>query len=193
MPFRGFEGPAGTGKTFQLVEDIRARVGELAPAPHQRILALTFMHGSRRRLDERFAQPIETRNRATALTIDSFAAHVLRRWHGGVGPLPAFNDFDEVCDACGALLERPEIARWVGATFPIVAVDEAQELKPCRLRIVKALANRSEVVVAADEFSASMRPLTQPPSLSGLQPGRFHVLKGSDVPRSRGSSTLGAP
>ena len=152
MPFKGFEGPAGTGKTFQLVEDIRARIGELAPEPHHRILALTFMNSSRRRLDDRLAQPIETRKRATALTIDAFAAHVLRRWYSGRDLLPDFANFDDVCDACGALLERPEIARWVGATFPIIAVDEAQELKPCRLRIVRALADRGQVIVAADEF-----------------------------------------
>ncbi len=27
MPFVGFEGPAGTGKTYELIEDVRRRIG----------------------------------------------------------------------------------------------------------------------------------------------------------------------
>lgn len=152
MPFVGFEGPAGTGKTYQMVSEIRERIVAPEVRPHQRILAITFMHGSRRRLDERFSGPLETRNRATCMTIDSFASHILRRWQPLVAAPPDMSNFDEVCEACGVLLERPEIARWVSRTFPIVAVDEAQDLRPCRLRIVRALAEHSQMAVAADEF-----------------------------------------
>ena len=56
MPFRGFEGAAGTGKTYSLLEAVRERLVARPMLEHQRILALTFMHGSRRRLDEQFAQ-----------------------------------------------------------------------------------------------------------------------------------------
>src|SRR3546814_17036647 len=71
MPFLGFEGPAGTGKTHRLIEAVRVKAGELQMQPHNRILALTFMHGSRRRLEERLAQPAETRGRVTWLKIDT--------------------------------------------------------------------------------------------------------------------------
>jgi len=152
MPFVGFEGPAGTGKTHELIETVRGRVVAPGILPHQRILALTFMHGSRRRLDERLAGTVETRGRSSCVTIDSFAAHLLRRWQAVAGALPEMSQFDEVCDSCGSLLERPEIAHWVTASFPIIAIDEAQELKPCRLRIVKALAADADLYVAADEF-----------------------------------------
>src|SRR3546814_11625915 len=60
--------------------------------------------------------------------------------------------FDQVCDSCGQLLERPEVTRWVHSVFPILAVDEAQELAPPRLRIVRALADKLDAFVAADEF-----------------------------------------
>lgn len=150
MPFVGFEGPAGTGKTFQLIEAVRRRVANGPPA--RRVLGLTFMHGSRRRLDERFAFFEETRSRSSCMTIDSFAWNLLWRWRSLGGVLPAANDFDQVCDACGGLLERAEVARWVTAAFPIIAIDEAQELAPCRLRIAKALAHHSDMIVAADEF-----------------------------------------
>ena len=152
MAFVGFEGPAGTGKTHELIETVRGRVIAPGILPHQRILALTFMHGSRRRLDERFAKPVETRGRSSCVTIDSFAGHLLRRWQTSAPVLPDMSQFDEVCDCCGSLLERPEIARWVAASFPIIAIDEAQELRPCRLRIVKALSEHAELYVAADEF-----------------------------------------
>ncbi len=150
MPFRAFEGPAGTGKTTRLIAEVRQRAAELQP--HERVLGLTFMHGSRRRLDESFAVSAETRGRSHAMTVDSFAAHVVRRWRALAPPIDDFTQFDQVCDACGELLERPEVVRWVTATFPVVAIDEAQELKPCRLRIAQALAGSASLVVAADEF-----------------------------------------
>ncbi len=152
MPFKGFEGPAGTGKTHELIESVRSRVVAPGIQPHHRVLALTFMHGSRRRLDERLMRQTETCGRSLCVTIDSFASHVIRRWQAVLPALPNMAEFDEVCDACGDLLERSEIARWVARSFPVIAIDEAQELKPCRLRIVKALTNHAELYVAADEF-----------------------------------------
>ena len=151
MAFLAFEGPAGTGKTYQLIEEVSARAPELL-GTGQRVLGLTFMHGSRRRLDESFASKAAVRGRGHAITIDSFAARVVRRWSSIAPAVPDFTQFDQVCDACGMLLERPEISRWVSAAFPIVAIDEAQELKPCRLRIARALSNTTHMVVAADEF-----------------------------------------
>ena len=176
MPFLGFEGPAGTGKTTHLVEQIRQRAAAEGIQPHHRVLALTFMHGSRRRLDDRLAQQPETRNRAVCQTIDSFAQHVLRRWHLLAGPMPDFTDFDAVCDACGALLENPQVARWVTGTFPIVAVDEAQELKACRLRIVRALADHSDMVVAADEFQCLDEAIDTGPFLDWFHAGEVQKL-----------------
>src|SRR5258708_18595282 len=79
MSFLAFEGPAGTGKTYRLIEEVCARAAELL-GPSQRVLGLTFMHGSRRRLDESFAGKTVIRGRCHATTIDSFAAHVVKRW-----------------------------------------------------------------------------------------------------------------
>lgn len=151
VPFRAFEGPAGTGKTYRLIESVRERA-PIVLGDEQRVLGLTFMHGSRRRLDESFASHSEIRGRAHAATIDSFAAHLVRRWAPIAPPIMDFTEFDQVCDACGVLLERPEVVRWVAAAFPIVAIDEAQELAPCRLRIAQALSTVTELIVAADEF-----------------------------------------
>ena len=176
MPFQGFEGPAGTGKTHHLIEAVRARTAELVMQPHSRILALTFMHGSRRRLEERLAHPAETRGRVTCMTIDSFANHIVRRWQSCLAELPDLKQFDQVCDSCGQLLERPEIARWVHSTFPILAVDEAQELAPPRLRIVRALAERLDAFVAADEFQCLEQGLDTGPFVDWFNAGNVQQL-----------------
>jgi hypothetical protein len=175
MPFLGFEGPAGTGKTFSLIEEVCARAPNLL-GTEQRVLGLTFMHGSRRRLDESFASKVEIRGRAHAVTIDSFAAHVVRRWNAVAPAIPDFTQFDQVCDACGMLLERSEIAGWVSAAFPIVAIDEAQELKPCRLRIAQALANSTQLIVAADEFQCLEDELDTKPFVEWFGTGEVRHL-----------------
>jgi hypothetical protein len=176
MPFLAFEGPAGTGKTYQLIEEVRARAPDLL-GPEQRVLALTFMHGSRRRLDESFANKTEIRGRGYAVTIDSFAAHVVRRWSTIAPAIPDFTQFDQVCDACGAVLEQPEVARWVAAAFPMVAIDEAQELKPCRLRIAQALSGSTHMVVAADEFQCLDDQLDTGPFMAWFETGNVQRLK----------------
>ncbi|MDZ4773337.1 MAG: hypothetical protein SGI72_09415, partial [Planctomycetota bacterium] len=46
-----FEGPAGSGKTTQLVAEVKRILAASPLIPGQRVLALTKMHGSRRRMD----------------------------------------------------------------------------------------------------------------------------------------------
>lgn len=179
MPFLAFEGPAGTGKTYRLIEEVRARTPNLLGSG-QRVLGLTFMHGARRRLDENFAGSPEIRGRSHAITIDSFASYVVRRWSAIAPTIRDFTRFDEVCDVCGMLLERPELARWVSASFPIVAIDEAQELKPCRLRIARALSNATNMVVAADEFQCLDENIDTGPFMAWFETGdvqRLNVVR----------------
>lgn len=176
MPFRGFEGAAGTGKTHRLIEAVRSRTAELDMHPHSRILALTFMHGSRRRLDERLAQSAETRGRVSCMTIDAFANHIVRRWQSYLPALPDMKQFDQVCDSCGVLLERAEILCWVHRTFPIVAVDEAQELSAPRLRIVRALSENLDAFIAADEFQCLDEELDTGPFVDWFSGGDVEQL-----------------
>ena len=188
MPTLAFEGPAGTGKTYRLIEEVRARALELEAG--QRVLGLTFMHGSRRRLEASFSSNPEIHGRGHVTTIDSFAAHVVRRWSSIVPDIPDFSQFDLVCDACGVLLERPEIARWVSSTFPTVAIDEAQELKPCRLRIARALSNSTSMIVAADEFQCLEDQLDTGPFMEWLATGNVRHLV--EVRRTRRQGLLRA-
>lgn len=131
----------------------------------QKVLALTFMHGSRRRMEERLGQLQVLGGQVDCSTIDSFAWRLVRRWQSLAAALGfadiAVDQYELVCDAAAALLGVREVCGWVAATFPILLVDEAQDLSSNRLRMIEAMSNRLEVFIAADEFqclSETLRP-----------------------------------
>ncbi|WP_081813020.1 UvrD-helicase domain-containing protein [Hyphomonas sp. CY54-11-8] len=177
MTFRGFEGPAGTGKTYRLIEEAGEHLNRHPLGSHQRVLALTFMHGSRKRLDSRFRDTAQLRGRVQCMTIDSFAHSIFQRWRSmaSTKQLQA-EDFDQTCNACGQLLEQPLIAKWVAQSFPVIVVDEAQELKPERLRILKALTPHVTLFVAADEFQCLDERLDTAPFLEWFRAGNIEEL-----------------
>lgn len=162
MTIRAFQGGAGCGKTHRLMQTLMDVLEQRPLQPGQRILALTYMHGSRRRLDGRLR---DLRLAFECSTVDSFAWRIVTRWRGLAEhldkALPAETDYEAVCAVAGALLEQPVVVDWVGATHPIVVIDEAQDLCAVRLRIVQALAARLDLLVAADEFQCldeTLRP-----------------------------------
>lgn len=166
------EGPAGSGKTHRLV---RALEEELAvhPIPDSaRILALTFMHGAKSRLEERLSRLRPVQGRVDCMTVDSFAWKLRRRWRSlclQMGQPDGFDgDFDAECAASGALLERESVSRWIATSFPIVVIDEGQDLKPQRLRMVSALAAKTRVLIAADEFQCLDQDLRPNPLVQWL-------------------------
>lgn len=159
------EGAAGCGKTVRLTEALE---GALADAPlreGQRVLAMTFMHGARWRLHDKLTIVPGVQGRLQCVTVDSFAQRLVRRWRTLATaldvPTLARDEYDEQCTAAGLLLEQPDVATWVAASFPIVLVDEAQDLKPQRLRMISALVGSTRLIIAADDFQCldpSLRP-----------------------------------
>lgn len=138
----------------------------------QKVLALTFMHGSRRRLEDRLGQLRALRGRSDCSTIDSFALRLVRRWLSlsasiGFSDIES-NDYERVCDAAGALLGIEEVCDWVVATYPILLLDEAQDLTANRLRIVEGLASRLDIFAAADEFQCLNEGLRPNPACDWL-------------------------
>lgn len=137
------------------------RLGEVLQehplADGEYVLALTFMHGSRHRLDERLRQMQSTvRFAFDCLTIDSFAYRIVRRWSAlvtalGIPPIVS-DDYDTQCDVAAQLLERDNVRSWVVARYPVIVVDEAQDLAPERLRMVQGLTVLATTLAAADEF-----------------------------------------
>lgn len=154
-----FEGAAGTGKTHNLVE----RAGELVTdgvlGEDQRVLALTFMNGARRRLETRLGQNILFRRRFECQTFDVFARVVSARRRSLLSvnaqileQAVSLNEFDGPCFLAAALLQIPSVSQWVAASFPLVLVDEAQDLDDHRLRVLQGLSTSCRIVAAADAF-----------------------------------------
>jgi hypothetical protein len=151
-----FEGPAGCGKTHRLMDEL---AGELRARPltsHQRVLALTFMHGSRRRLDARLRRVPGLAGRFEATTIDSFAWRLTQRFRRLADSLgrtvPPENDFTATCALAAYLMERPIVRSWIQMSFPILVVDEAQDLSAERSSMIAARAVDGKTFLAFDEF-----------------------------------------
>ncbi len=79
MTFDFFEGPAGSGKTFNMVARARQLVENDALGEGQRMLALTYMNGARRRLTKDLNNETLFRQKFDCLTFDSFAQTLVRR------------------------------------------------------------------------------------------------------------------
>jgi hypothetical protein len=139
----------------------------------QRVLALTFMHGATRRLSDWLRTVAGLMGRVECCTVDAFAWRICRRWRGlaaAVGIAPATEgEFDAVCDAAGLLLEQPQVRAWTAASFPIVLVDEGQDLRPQRLRMLVALSGATHALIAADEFQCLDQALRPNPLVTWLQ------------------------
>lgn len=105
-------------------------------------------------------------------TIDSFAWRLVRRWRSLAAAFGFVNiessEYERVCDAASALAHVKEVYNWVAATFPILVVDEAQDMTVNRLGIVAGLANRLQVFVAADEFQCLSEELRPNPACAWL-------------------------
>lgn len=190
MTLFAVEGAAGCGKTYRLMQALREALAATPLQEGERVLALTFMHGARRRLNEKLKGVGGLKGRFECATIDSFAWRLLRRWRGlagvlGIQPLRE-DQYDAQCDAAGVLLERPEVRGWVGASFPIVLVDEAQDLKPQRLRMICAVAQSANTLIAADEFQCLDSTLRPNPLVAWLgqacEPEVLTEVRRTDVP-----------
>lgn len=170
---RAVEGAAGCGKTYRLMEMLAETLAAHPLAEGQRVLALTFMHGARRRLADRLRAVDGLLGRVECCTIDGFAWRIYRRWRGlavalGI-PSRTDGEFDAVCDAAGLLLEQPQVRDWAAASFPIMLVDEGQDLRPERLRMLVALSAAARTLIAADEFQCLDQALRPNPLVTWLQ------------------------
>jgi len=123
----------------------------------QRMLALTFMNGSRRRLTASLNAEASFRRKFDCLTIDSFAQTIARRRSAKLTDemrqqAEGLDQFNGTCYLTCQLLQDAEVRRWVARTYPLVLVDEAQDLDIHRQGIILGLKECCRAVVAADSF-----------------------------------------
>ena len=172
MTVTAYSGPAGTGKTHCLMEQVKGEVRTRPLEANERVLALTFMHGSRRRLDSRLREIAEIKGRHRAITLDSLAWRLCKRWRTLAASLsvqiPSEADFDATCALAAVLLSRPDVASWVRSSYPIVIVDEAQDLTEPRSEMVRHLAASCHVLLAFDEFQCLNPTMSSMPVESWL-------------------------
>ena len=161
-------GQAGTGKTTWLVDNVKEHAPKLLSAEHRGVLAITRMHGARRRVELKLRESCPGVPCSVA-TIDGFALSILNRWRTALGhskPIQSVSgeanfaetifgveaDFDKVLLAATGLLQNSIVKRIVGASYPLIVVDEFQDCHGSLLEFVRALSTCSTLALAADEF-----------------------------------------
>ena len=174
MSLRVVTGGAGTGKTTRLLALANEWLDRIPLRDGQQVLALTFMHGSKRRLAERLGRS-KARGRFECVTFDGFARELCNRWRSRVaasGTVIPEDDsplvHDAICAGAAMLLAAPDVAKWVAATHPLIVVDEFQDCGGARPKIVEQLGAVADVLVAADPFQ----------DLSALEPNPALELLG---------------
>ncbi|MDR4483174.1 MAG: ATP-binding domain-containing protein [Nitrospirales bacterium] len=189
MTVVAIEGPAGSGKTHRLMDELGDALDRRPLADHERVIALTFMHGSRRRLDARLRSIELLAGRFEAITLDSFAWHLTQRWQRLALHLghksPAEEAYEQTCELAAALLDREAVRTWVSLSYPFVLVDEAQDLSAERSAIIAALAQSCTVLLAFDEFQC-LNPALVPIAIEGwlhnyCEPIRLEGCRRTDV------------
>ncbi len=192
MTFDFFEGAAGTGKTYNLVGRAGELVQEGALGEGQKLLALTFMNGARRRLDARLGENPTFRRRFDCQTFDVFARMLAARRRSLITQAmqeqaAALNEFDRPCALAADLLDQVPVRQWVTRSFPLVLVDEAQDLDEHRLSILQGLAQSCQTVAAADAFQCLHDRRDTAPLVGWLEgAGRTHRLTQPQRTRQRG-------
>jgi superfamily I DNA/RNA helicase len=164
-------GSAGTGKTTKLLGLAAHHSAAHLKQPHQRLLAMAYMHGARRRLDAALEKDIECKKITRLVsTIDSFSLSLLNKWRTALGlelpicPTPPnctkrferhgrlHLPFDQIAHNAACLLKHNTVAKIVAASFPLVIIDEFQDCHGPKLEIVKALSVMSQLIIAADPY-----------------------------------------
>lgn len=199
MSLRIVTGGAGTGKTTRLLGLLDEWLTCHPLQDRQRVLALTFMHGSRLRLTERL-RASRARSAFECVTIDSFAREICARWRSrlaflGVTLPPDESDevYDATCDAAARLLDDNALVRWIAAAHPIVVVDEFQDCRGARPLFIESLAREADVLVAADPFQdlkqTGANPAMEMLARSGVPPEELTTVHRTRVPALLAAAT----
>ncbi len=182
MTFDFFEGAAGTGKTHNLVGRAGEIVQEGVLGEGHKLLALTFMNGSRRRLNARLSENPAFRRRFDCQTFDVLARTISARRRSLITPAmqqqaDALSEFDGPCALAAGLLENEAVRRWVARSYPLILVDEAQDLDEYRMRVLQGLSPACRILAAADAFQCLHNGRDTAPLMSWLEgAGQTHRL-----------------
>lgn len=169
-----------------MMEALKDHLDTRPLAAGELVLGITYMHGSRRRMQSRLGAVPVLRGRFLAATVDSVARSIVWRWRTlvrAIAPdvdLNAVTDFDLICRLAAALLLKEVVAVWFCSRYPVVLADELQDCKGDRLGIVQAVEPKCHVIAAADEFQ-DLRPTEANPAVAWLHAsfGKRNTLTGN--------------
>lgn len=170
-----FEGAAGTGKTHNLMAALEEMLEREPLQDRQKVLALTFMNGSVKRLKAKLSRISTLSRKFDCSTFDVFAGRILSRWRTLATRIePNWKTYvnnrqhNEICHTASRLLENENVAKWVMSAYPVIVIDEAQDLSPERLTIVSTIQPLIKLLIAADEFQHLSSIDGMPPAIQWL-------------------------
>lgn len=201
-----YTGQAGTGKTTSLMNLLLEIIPQRDWLKFETILALTFMHGSRKRLESnlKFVKT-DFKIRYECSTIDSFALIILNRFRSYLNiyksirpneelsenPYECFMSWEMIREKTVQLLQFDSVRNFISNSYPYVIIDEFQDCQGTLLEIIKQLSNSTNLFIASDQF----QQLSDPENLDGMQwitEGQFeHTdLDSSGVKRTKNNKIL---
>lgn len=171
MANKGYIGQAGTGKTTKIIEDLNDLVKPEEWAKTSSILAITYMHGSRRRLENKLSPFVKKGVRVNCMTIDAFCLHIVQRYKSYLGiksQIIVSDNVDEntkleeekklicgihtICQIATELLDFKIVKEVMKFSYPIIVVDEFQDCEEGHLQIIKKISENNSLLIAADDF-----------------------------------------
>lgn len=174
-----YTGQAGTGKTYSLMQLLAQLVPQRKWLKCEAVLALTFMHGSRKRLESnlKFLKS-DFKVRYECATIDSFALTFLNRFRSYLNiskvirpnevisetAFECFVSRDTIREKAAYLLQIDSVKKFVENSYPYIVIDEFQDCIGTLFEIVKQLSNSTNVLIASDQF----QQLHDPENLDGM-------------------------
>jgi superfamily I DNA/RNA helicase len=205
---KGYTGGAGTGKTTMLIGELTALIQTVKWDKYNSILALTFMHGSRRRLQEKLSFLHKEKVLYKCQTIDSFATHIVERFRRFIGisknitVIPGedqtktienekniFVGWDFIRKAFVQLLALKVVRDFISVSYPIIIIDEFQDCKDQLLKVIIALTKSSvTVLIAGDEFQ-QLNETENCPAIEWLQKNAI-MLPLTTIYRTQDTSIL---
>lgn len=174
-----YTGQAGTGKTTSLMKLLSEIIPKRDWLKFETVLALTFMHGARKRLESnlKFIKT-EFKVRYECSTIDSFALSILNRFKSYFNiskPIRPDEEFAEntyeyfmpremIRQNAILLFEFESVKNFISNSYPYIIIDEFQDCTESLLEIVKRLSTSTNLLIASDPF----QQLSDPENLDGM-------------------------
>lgn len=201
-----YTGQAGTGKTYSLMQLLTKIIPQRQWSKFETVLALTFMHGSRKRLESnlKFIKS-DFKIRCECSTIDSFALTLVNRFRSYLNisktikpseitsenDLEFFMDRNMIREKAANILRFDSVKKFVSNSYPYIIIDEFQDCVGDLLEIIKQLSNSTNILIASDQF----QQLLDPENLEGMQwitENQFqHIdLNSGGVKRTKNSKIL---